>query len=180
MRRAEIIQKIAAVMDIGVSRRRGLSRGNRVPHLAWLMSLCCSAATYDGPRRASGEVAKLATGDAQDSPGFMTEIRKIDNRPVDGSRFELLPGRHRIAVAGTHDPGRGKATGIAAMGLVGLAVGALADGFRATHSPEMEACFVASPGHTYEVRMFVEDGLWKVQVFDPGNTYVVQSPCKPK
>jgi hypothetical protein len=171
---------MAERMDILVGCRRGFSLGSGALQLTWLLCLCCSTATYDGTRRASSEVAKLATADAQASPGFITEIRKIDNRPVEGSSFELLPGRHRIVVAGTHDPGAGKAGGMAVAGLVGLAIGAVADGFDATHSPAMEACFVASPGHTYQVRMLVEGGLWKIEVFDQGSTFTVQSPCKPK
>jgi hypothetical protein len=139
-----------------------------------------STATYDGPRRASSEVAKLVITDAQALPGLLTEMHTIDNRPVEGTSFELLPGRHRIGVTGTHDPHVGRATDLAIAGPVGLAFGTLADGFDATHSPVMDVCFVSSPGHTYEVRAFVESGLWRVQVFDQSSTYAVQSPCKPK
>ena len=167
-------------MDILEGCRKGFTHGRAAPHLAWLLSLCCSTATYDGPRRASNEVAKLVITDAQALPGFTTEISKIDNRPVEGSSFDLLPGRHRIGVAGTHDPHVGRTTGMVVAGPVGLAIGALADGVDATHSPVMDACFVSSPGHTYEVRTFVESGLWRVEVFDQGSTYAVQSPCKPK
>ena len=167
-------------MGIRESCHGSLTHGKAAMPLAWLLSLCCSTATYDGPRRASSEVSKLVITDAQALPGFLSEIHKIDNRPVEGTSFDLLPGRHRIGVTGTHDPHVGRATGMVIAGPVGLAFGALADGFDAAHSPMMDACFVSSPGHTYEVRMFVESGLWRVEVFDQSTAYAVQSPCKPR
>jgi hypothetical protein len=63
-------------------------------------------------------------------------------------------------------------------GAVGAALASGQEEWVAGESPLLTACFIARPRHTYEVRTFVEGGVWKIEVFDQETTYTVQSPCK--
>jgi hypothetical protein len=114
---------------------------------------------------------------AQAESGYSTEVTKVDGRPLGGSSYTLVPGRHSVEVIGKHAGRNPMATG-AMFGLAGAAIASGREAWVAGESPLLTACFIARPSHTYEVRTFVEGGVWKVEVFDHETTYTVQSPCK--
>jgi hypothetical protein len=66
-----------------------------------LCSGCATAQLYDGPRRASDEVARI-TGDLRINAGspLTLILREVDNTPlnVGQNAVEVLPGKHRFLV----------------------------------------------------------------------------------
>ena len=119
----------------------------------------------------------LVTTAAQAESGYSTEITKIDGRPRGGSSYTIFPGRHSVEAIGKHASRNPMARG-AMFGAVGAALASGQEEWVAGESPLLTACFIARPRHTYEVRTFVEGGVWRIEVFDQETTYTVQSPCK--
>jgi hypothetical protein len=68
---------------------------------AVVCSGCGTAQLYDGPRRASSEVARI-TGDLRINAGspLTLVLREVDNTPlsVRENSVEVLPGKHRFLV----------------------------------------------------------------------------------
>lgn len=153
-----------------------------------LWGAACTTPLYSGPRRNSDEVAVLITTkgqviiDGKSQSGVSTRVARIDGKEIDGSSFELLPGRHSVEVTGKKMGSGGAATGIMLGGAVGGVIGAIADNARAEKSSPLIGCFIARPGHTYEVRTFGNagnPGSWQVEIVDQNTTYVVTSACNP-
>jgi hypothetical protein len=120
--------------------------------------------------------------DGKSQTGVSTRVAKIDGKEINGSSFELLPGRHSVEVTGKKMGSGGMAAGAATLGIIGGIAGALADNARAEKSSPLAACFIARPGHTYEVRTFGNagnPGSWEVEIIDQNTTYVVTSACNP-
>jgi len=133
---------------------------------------------------ATSSAARLVTTDAQSESGFSTDIVSIDGKPPTGDNLTLHPGRHFVEVVGTSQKVgvNGFAAGATIVNpLVGAGValgGMLAARANAIHSVPIKACFIARPDRTYEVRTFVEGGVWHIEVVDQTTTYDVKSPCK--
>jgi hypothetical protein len=159
-----------------------------------LWGTACTTAMYSGSRRSSDEVAVLITTngqvmmDGKSQSGVSTRVAKIDGKEINGSSFELLPGRHSVEVTGTKKDNPGGGAGVIAAGALGgpaaalgfAAAGSLAA--RTEKSRPLVACFIARPRHTYEVRTFGNSdnaGSWEIEIVDQNTTYVVTSACNP-
>jgi len=155
---------------------------------ALMWGAACTTPLYSGPRRNSDEVAVLITTngqviiDGESQSGVSTRVARIDGKDIDGSSFELLPGRHSVEVTGKKKGSGGAAVGLLVGGVVGGLVGSMADEAHAEKSSPLVGCFIARPGHTYEVRTFGNSGnagSWQVEIVDQNTTYVVTSACSP-
>jgi len=153
-----------------------------------LWGAACTTPLYSGPRRNSDEVAVLITTkgqviiDGKSQSGVSTRVARIDGKEIDGSSFELLPGRHSVEVTGKKMGSGGAAVGLALGGVVGGVIGSEYDEAHAEKSSPLIGCFIARPGHTYEVRTFGNAGnagSWQVEIVDQNTTYVVTSACSP-
>jgi len=133
-----------------------------------LWGAACTTPLYSGPRRNSDEVAVLITTkgqviiDGKSQSGVSTRVARIDGKEIDGSSFELLPGRHSVEVTGSKKDSTGAAIGLVLGGVVGGVIGASSDEAHAEKSSPLIGCFIARPGHTYEVRTF---GFFPTSVF---------------
>ena len=146
-----------------------------------LVACClgCASGTHDGRRRESNEPAQLIATSAQAESGYSTEIRKIDGRQKSGGGHMIFPGRHSVEAIGRYDGHDNKGRAVGAMfGVVGAVVAYSLERENAAESSPLTACFIARPGHTYEVRTFAEGGVWHIEVFDHSTTYDVKSPCR--
>jgi hypothetical protein len=155
--------------------RRCLSRCACPVMFVWLLG--CSTSSHGSRGRDPEDPAMLITTMTQAESGYSTEITKVDGRHRGWSSYTLVPGRHSVEVIGKHDSRSPMDSGVM-LGLVGAAIASGREAWVAGESPLLTACFIARPGHTYEVRTLVEGGVWKVEVFDHETTYTVQSPCK--
>ena len=132
------------------------------------------------PSCGTSSMATLMTTSRQEESGFSTDILKIDGKYVSRSGASVRPGRHVVEVLGTSrsvGANSGVPAGLRLIPVV--AAGATVAGWAsATESQPIEVCFRALAGRDYEVRTFVEGGVWHVEVIDQTTTYDVKSPCK--
>jgi hypothetical protein len=118
------------------------------------------------------------------APPRQAAIVSIDGKEPTRQNLTVEPGRHFVEVVGTSKKVgvNGFAAGAAMVNpLVGAGAalgGILVASANAIHSDRLKACFIARPGRTYEVRTFVDGGVWHVEVVDQTTTYDVKSPCK--
>ena len=151
--------------------------------VSWQVAWCwsCSTVTYDGPRRSSDQVANLAATDGAGLSDCKTDIATIDGKTVHGSRFEILPGRHRVQVTSKSKGGGNNGAVAAAVmfGVVGavVATSAASPGPAVTYDP-LTVCFTARPGHSYEVRTSSENDMWEIEVIDQESASDVKAPCQ--
>jgi hypothetical protein len=138
--------------------------------MAWAVCL--------GALSCASSMAEIITTDSTSESGFSTEIVTIDGRrAVQRSGYLLKPGRHFIEIVGTTRR-TGVNGGIRGFGPGIAAANAVRAWATATKSVPLEACFRAIAGHTYEIRSYVEGGVWQVQVVDQSTTFDVKSPCQ--
>jgi hypothetical protein len=128
--------------------------------------------------------ARLITTNAQSESWYSTRISAVDGHVEDGSSIRLAPGRHSVEVVGRAVPIlQGKpATTTTMYGALGVVLGTgianlHASRHHAVYSAPLTTCFRARPGRTYEVRTYVEGGVWQIQVIDHTTTYDVKSAC---
>jgi len=111
--------------------------------LCCLSSLACTTILYNGPTRDPAQVATI-------SSGTHATVARIDGIAVNGGgtgNYVVLPGPHTVQVVGQKTD----------VGLFSNTV---------HQSRRMGSCFVASPGHTYDVRASLSDGYWTSDVYD--------------
>jgi hypothetical protein len=114
---------------------------------------------YPGPRRAAQEVAVLESSE--------TALEMLDGqdlhhlRSQDGARYEVLPGRHQIAVS---------------LFIVSVTPGGPGDVEKSLNSAIL--CFDAQAGHTYFVGHVGRGERWRPAITDAQSHALVPfAPC---
>lgn len=112
----------------------------------------CAVQTYEGPRRASKDVALIETDG--------TNLTAIDDSDANGSKLEVLPGMHALSVQldDSHRQSAGRS-----------------DGYRYFSRGAQVVCFVAHAGHTYEARPVYAGRSWRPEIVDESRAELVRS-----
>jgi hypothetical protein len=111
--------------------------------LLTLSGSACTTVMYAGPNRRPTETALLISGKH-------ATIESVDGVPVNGGplgRYEVLPGQHRVGLAGQKTD-------------TGIFVNTV------HRSGRLGTCFFTKPGHEYDVRASLDDGFWTNEVVD--------------
>src|SRR5580698_4991625 len=112
----------------------------------------CAVQAYDGPRRASKDVALIETDG--------TKLTAVDDWDAKGSKLEVLPGMHALSVQ---------------LDDVHRQTAGSSDGYRYFSKAALIVCFVALPGHTYEARPIYSWRSWRPEIVDESRAELVRS-----
>jgi hypothetical protein len=114
----------------------------------------CVVQAYPGPRRPSNQVALIETTG--------TKLTGVDGDAVHGSKAEVLPGRHGLAVKLDDD----------------------VPGWHLYSVHSLVVCFVARPGHAYAARPVYAGPTWRIELIDEtlaerAKAWIVGDPGNP-
>jgi hypothetical protein len=106
-------------------------------------AFACTTALYQGPERDTAQVATI-------SNGRNAVVARVDDVRVNGggtANYTVLPGPHYVELVGHRTE-----------------IGFLSNTIH--RSGKLGSCFQAAPGHSYDVRAHLQEGMWMSEIID--------------